>query len=132
MWSLILCVLGLTQFISASAFTFILGANQNHVIIFSLKTKSSIRYYFAVQSGGSFDVDYEIVDPNGNKVVSDSKQRQGDFVFNADFVGEYEFCFSNTMSTFAEKVIDFEIKFENEDNAENLEQIYQINPMLNH
>ena len=36
------------------------------------------------------------------------------------------------MSTFAEKVIDFEIKFENEDNAEKFRAIYQINPMLNH
>ena len=95
MWSLILCVLGLTQFISASAFTFILGANQKSCYyIFTEKPKVPIRYYFAVQSGGSFDVDYEIVDPNGNKVVSDSKQRQGDLfsmlilLVNMNFVSQ--------------------------------------------
>jgi hypothetical protein len=37
------------------------------------------------------------------------KERQGDFVFSANAVGEYSFCFDNEMSTFAEKFVDFEI-----------------------
>jgi len=37
------------------------------------------------------------------------KERQGDFAFTAQQVGEYSFCFSNEMSTFAEKFVDFEI-----------------------
>lgn len=37
------------------------------------------------------------------------KERQGDFVFTANDVGQYRFCFNNEMSTFAEKMIDFEI-----------------------
>lgn len=46
----------------------------------------------------------------GNKLILDGqKERQGDFVFTAETVGEYEFCFSNEMSTFAEKMVDFEI-----------------------
>jgi emp24/gp25L/p24 family/GOLD len=38
-----------------------------------------------------------------------SKERQGDFVFTANDAGEYRFCFNNEMSTFAEKMVDFEI-----------------------
>lgn len=38
-----------------------------------------------------------------------SKERQGDFVFTAKEQGEYRFCFDNEMSTFAEKMVDFEI-----------------------
>ena len=38
-----------------------------------------------------------------------SKERQGDFVFSAKDSGEYRFCFNNEMSTFAEKMVDFEI-----------------------
>jgi len=30
-------------------------------------------------------------------------------VFTAQHAGEYSFCFSNDMSTFAEKIVDFEI-----------------------
>jgi hypothetical protein len=38
-----------------------------------------------------------------------TKERQGDFVFTAQSIGEYQFCFNNEMSTFAEKMVDFEI-----------------------
>ena len=38
-----------------------------------------------------------------------TKERQGDFVFTAKEPGEYRFCFNNEMSTFAEKMVDFEI-----------------------
>ncbi len=37
------------------------------------------------------------------------RERQGDFVFVAKQSGEHSFCFDNNMSTFAEKVVDFEI-----------------------
>lgn len=112
----VLCVLGLSQLIAGSAFTFILGAQERSCFyVFTDKPNTGIRYYFAVQSGGQFDVDYEIKDPQGNVVLLDQKQRQGDYVFTAHSVGEYEFCFSNQMSTFAEKVVDFEISFENDD-----------------
>lgn len=37
------------------------------------------------------------------------KERQGDFVFTAQNAGEYRFCFNNGMSTFAEKMVDFEV-----------------------
>ena len=41
--------------------------------------------------------------------MSETKQRQGDFVFTGNDVGDYSFCFNNEMSTFAEKMVDFEI-----------------------
>lgn len=42
------------------------------------------------------------------------KERQGDYVLTANELGEYSFCFSNDMSTFADKTFDFEISVENE------------------
>lgn len=62
-----------------------------------------------MQSGGSFDVDYEVVGPNEKVIMDGQKERQGDFVFTASETGEYRFCFNNEMSTFAEKFVDFEI-----------------------
>ncbi|KAI8070897.1 emp24/gp25L/p24 family/GOLD-domain-containing protein [Gongronella butleri] len=73
-----------------------------------------IGFYFAVQSGGAFDIDYSVVDPRGQTVLDGQGERQGDYVFTANFVGEYSFCFSNGMSTFAEKLVDFEIGLEHE------------------
>jgi len=62
-----------------------------------------------VQSGGSFDIDYVVHGPTEKVILDGSKERQGDFVFTANEIGEYKFCFSNDMSTFAEKMVDFEI-----------------------
>lgn len=42
-------------------------------------------------------------------ILQETRERQGDFVFTAQTVGEYRFCFNNEMSTFAEKLVDFEI-----------------------
>lgn len=54
-------------------------------------------------------MDYRVSGPTGNVVLEGAKERQGDFVFTANNVGDYKFCFSNDMSTFAEKMVDFEI-----------------------
>ena len=42
-------------------------------------------------------------------MITGQKERQGDYVFTAKELGEYKFCFSNEMSTFADKMVDFEI-----------------------
>lgn len=51
--------------------------------------------------------------PNKNIILEGSKERQGDFAFTVNDIGEYQFCFSNDMSTFAEKMVDFEIAVRN-------------------
>src|SRR5438034_11811852 len=62
-----------------------------------------------VQSGGSFDVDFSVTGPGEKVIIDGTKERQGDFVFTAQSAGEYKLCFDNEMSTFAEKMVDFEI-----------------------
>lgn len=54
-------------------------------------------------------MDYQVVGPGEKVVLDGTKERQGDFVFTAQSIGEYRFCFNNEMSTFAEKLVDFEI-----------------------
>ncbi|KAI8363657.1 emp24/gp25L/p24 family/GOLD-domain-containing protein [Mortierella sp. GBAus27b] len=79
--------------------------------------RKKVAFYFAVQSGGSFDIDVDVKDPNEKSILELQKERQGDYIFTGNEVGEYSFCFSNDMSTFAEKTIDFEISVENEKRA---------------
>ncbi len=76
------------------------------------------QFYFAVQSGGSFDVDFEIKDPNDKIILDGQRERQGDFVFTANIVGEYSFCFENDMSTLTDKLVDFDIMVESEPRRE--------------
>lgn len=105
----------------ATALTFTLSPNEKQCFYaFNTKPNSNIGYYFAVQAGGSFDINYTIKGPNQVLIVQEEKQRQGDYLFNADQIGEYEFCFDNEMSTFAEKVIDFEIETSEDSEADNI------------
>ena len=76
------------------------------------------QFYFAVQSGGSFDVDFEIKDPNEKVILDGQRERQGDYVLTANTVGEYSFCFENDMSTLTDKLVDFDIMVENEPRRE--------------
>ncbi|KAJ3101008.1 hypothetical protein HDU97_001706 [Phlyctochytrium planicorne] len=78
-----------------------------------------LAFYFAVQHGGAFDIDYEVLTPDSSVILSGQKERQGDYVFAAPRQGDYSFCFSNIMSTFSEKHIDFDITAEHELNNNN-------------
>ncbi|KAJ3044302.1 hypothetical protein HDV00_002622 [Rhizophlyctis rosea] len=82
-----------------------------------------VAFYFAVQSGGNFDIDYEVLDPKNNIVLNGHKERQGDYVFSSNEAGEYTFCFSNVMSTFVEKLVDFDITVEHETHSSTLPDV---------
>jgi hypothetical protein len=105
--------------VTATALTYKLEANEKACFhSYVDQANSKVAFYFAVQSGGSFDVDYSVIAPGEKVVLDGTKERQGDFVFTAQSVGEYRFCFNNEMSTFAEKMVDFEIAVENEERAQ--------------
>ncbi|RMZ79746.1 hypothetical protein DV738_g3124, partial [Chaetothyriales sp. CBS 135597] len=107
-----------SSLVSATALTYKLSANEKACFFTdATRQNSKVAFYFAVQSGGSFDVDYVVTGPGEKVVLSGEKERQGDFVFTAQSVGPYSFCFSNTMSTFADKYVDFEIIVEGDEHA---------------
>lgn len=47
-----------------------------------------------VQSGGSFDIDWVVTDPDDTIILDGERDRQGDYIFTANKIGEYSFCFS--------------------------------------
>ncbi|KAI1308443.1 hypothetical protein EDD11_004266 [Mortierella claussenii] len=119
----LLSVSTLTKPVEATALTYNVAAHERACFYtWADVPKKKIAFYFAVQSGGSFDIDVEVKDPKNKQIISLEKERQGDYVFTANEVGEYSFCFSNDMSTFAEKVVDFEISVEHEKRPAQAEQ----------
>ncbi|KAI2608873.1 emp24/gp25L/p24 family/GOLD-domain-containing protein [Hypoxylon fragiforme] len=105
--------------VSATALTYKINANEKACFFAAPEKKGAkIAFYFAVQSGGSFDINYEVTGPGGKVILDGEKERQGDFVFTANDVGEYKFCFDNDMSTYSEKFVDFEIAVEDEVRAQ--------------
>ncbi|GAA5955240.1 hypothetical protein JCM3765_003255 [Sporobolomyces pararoseus] len=99
----------------ASALTTTINANER-TCFYALvdKVGEKVGFYFAVQSGGSFDIDWVVTDPKDTIIIDGERERQGDYIFTAHHTGEYSFCFSNDMSSFSEKLVDFDIMVESE------------------
>ncbi|GMM33126.1 Erp3 protein [Saccharomycopsis crataegensis] len=106
-------------FVSSTALTVSLQPHETLCYyVLTVAKDSSIGFYFAVQSGGSFDIDFKVKDPEDKVLISGEKERQGDWTLKAETPGEYEFCFANGMSTWADKVVDFEIRVDDDFRAE--------------
>ncbi|KAJ2030768.1 hypothetical protein IW146_004024 [Coemansia sp. RSA 922] len=73
-----------------------------------------ISFYFAVQRGGNYDIDYDVEGPNNRQLFKGEAEREGDFIFTATQAGEYAFCFKNGLSTFTDKLVEFDIAVEDE------------------
>ncbi|KAF9005242.1 emp24/gp25L/p24 family/GOLD-domain-containing protein [Cyathus striatus] len=105
--------------VKASALTTAISANERLCFYADVdKAGEKIGFYFAVQSGGSFDIDFDVKDPNDKVILDGVRERQGDYVLTANTVGEYAFCFENDMSTLTEKLVDFDIMVESEPRRE--------------
>ncbi|KAG5650850.1 hypothetical protein H0H81_010765 [Sphagnurus paluster] len=103
----------------AAALTTLLAANERLCFYADVdKAGEKIGFYFAVQSGGSFDIDFDIKDPNQKLLLAGERERQGDYVLTANTAGEYAFCFENDISTLTGKLVDFDIMVESEPRRE--------------
>ncbi|KAJ1844846.1 hypothetical protein LPJ73_005017 [Coemansia sp. RSA 2703] len=79
-----------------------------------------VSFYFAVHQGGNFDIDFEVEGPNNRQLFKGEAERQGDYVFTANQLGEYAFCFKNGLASFADKQVEFDISVENEVRPEDI------------
>ncbi|KAG6916617.1 hypothetical protein DXG01_006113 [Tephrocybe rancida] len=117
--STLLFLLSISLTAYGAALTTLLGANERLCFYADVdKAGEKIGFYFAVQSGGSFDIDFDIKDPNEKLLLAGERERQGDYVLTANTVGEYAFCFENDISTLTGKLVDFDIMVESEPRRE--------------
>jgi protein ERP2 len=56
------------------------------LILSYLGIGEKVGFYFSVQSGGSFDIDYMVQDPYEKVILEGQGERQGDFIFTANTV----------------------------------------------
>ncbi|OMH83459.1 putative membrane protein [Zancudomyces culisetae] len=115
MKSIVLVLLTLVTNISAIALTkWVRASGEECLFTWNDQPGQKMSLYFAVQEGGNFDVDYTIKSPTDKIAALGQAKRQEDIVFTANEVGEYKFCFSNVMSTVADKLVTFDISVEDE------------------
>lgn len=80
--------------------------------VFDSGTK--VGFSYSVQSGGAFDIDFTLKDPNQNVLFERNKESYGEYLFSARNIGEYQFCFSNDMSTFTDKMVEFDLNMDSD------------------
>uniref|UniRef100_H2YUQ8 GOLD domain-containing protein n=1 Tax=Ciona savignyi TaxID=51511 RepID=H2YUQ8_CIOSA len=68
-------------------------------------TRTTVEYQ--VISGGRYDVDCSIEDPDGLKLYSEKRKQYDSYAWDAQKTGAYQICFSNEFSTITHKVIYF-------------------------
>lgn len=101
-----LCLLLVPMHASAAALTAILAPHERDCYYAWVdQVGEKVGFYFAVQSGGNFEVGYSVHDPNDKPIIEGHKERQLDVVFTGNTVGEYVFCFHNDYTSFAEKLV---------------------------
>lgn len=70
---------------------------------------TKLGFSFEVVEGGFYDIDVEIKDPTNVIIHQDERASNGKFTIEANMEGPYQFCFNNKKSSFAPKVIIFDI-----------------------
>lgn len=63
-----------------------------------------------VISGGHYDIDCYVEDPNGKTIYKETKKQYDSFPHHTEVKGVYTFCFSNEFSTFSHKTIYFDFQ----------------------
>lgn len=72
---------------------------------------AKVSFTFEVLDGGSLDIDLTIKDPNNNVIHSEEKKSSGHYTIEANQEGQHTYCFGNKMSSFAMKIVMFDIQF---------------------
>ncbi|KAH7887975.1 emp24/gp25L/p24 family/GOLD-domain-containing protein [Phlebopus sp. FC_14] len=64
---------------------------------------------YQVGEGGHLDIDFWLTDPEGEVLTKQIRHSTGSTSITAEKDGRYEYCFSNQMSTMADKQVSFNV-----------------------
>jgi len=108
MQTLILLWLSLIPFI-ASAYMIELPAAMKECFFEDLHANDKMTVTYQVGGGGHMDVDFWLTDPEGLALSKHVKQSTGTASITAKKDGKHEYCFSNQMSSIADKTVSFNV-----------------------
>lgn len=81
-----------------------------------LKLSTSVILWLPLQviSGGNYDIDVQLLGPDGEELYNVHKMKYDNFERTATKTGEHKFCFSNTFSSLSQKKVYFDFWVGNE------------------
>ncbi|TPX47929.1 hypothetical protein SeMB42_g03029 [Synchytrium endobioticum] len=92
---------------SFNAFTITIAAHDKQCFVEKLKHGDPVDMSYQVNEGGDLDVDFWIISDDNRLLYSSHKQSTDTYGFIADRDGQIEYCFSNQMTSVADKVLTF-------------------------
>ncbi|XP_028408547.1 transmembrane emp24 domain-containing protein 5-like [Dendronephthya gigantea] len=100
-----------------SGFTFLLGARQRECFFENLKANMSLDLEYQVIEGGDLDINFEVFDPNGKRLLYEEKTSDDSHELVITTPGIYSFCLDNSFSSITSKLVylDLGIIDENEE-----------------
>ncbi|XP_078285385.1 transmembrane emp24 domain-containing protein 1-like [Rhinoraja longicauda] len=113
---------------SDSEFTFVLPPGREECFYQSAEHNNSMELEYQVIGGAGMDVDFNVFDPNGVNLFSESRSSDGVHTIEPTMNGDYKICFDNSFSTISEKLIFFEVIFD--DAQEDWSEIVEPEEML--
>lgn len=82
------------------------------------KASQVMEVYYQVLDGqhGDLDISLDIIDPTGNKIVSDYKRSENSIIMDLVLDGEYSVCLDNTFSVVNSKLVFIYVMIEDQQN----------------
>ena len=72
----------------------------------------NLSWFKVVEGGGEMDITLQVISPHGAVLVNDEKKRDEMHTVTTADTGIYSFCFDNSFSTLAEKIVYVDLGLE--------------------
>lgn len=95
--------------------TFELSDNDKQCFYEELEKDVKFDIDFQVISGGNYDVDCFVTDPQNNVLYNEKKKQYDSFSHTTAMKGVYKVCFSNEFSTFTHKIVYLDFRHGDDD-----------------
>ncbi|KAH9973025.1 emp24/gp25L/p24 family/GOLD-domain-containing protein [Lactifluus volemus] len=107
---LFLCLLSLSFFLHfASSHLIEVAAAKKECFFEDLHVNDQMTVTYQVGGGGHLDIDFWILNPEGNAIKKNLRYSTGTSTITAEQDGRHEYCFSNQMSSIADKIVSFNV-----------------------
>ncbi|XP_059613364.1 transmembrane emp24 domain-containing protein 2 [Phlebotomus argentipes] len=91
----------------ANAYFVTVDAHSEECFFDRVEAGTKMGLIFETVEGGFLDIDVRITDPEGKIIYHGVRESSGKYTFAAHVSGNYNYCFSNQMSTMTPKVVMF-------------------------
>ncbi|KAI0248683.1 emp24/gp25L/p24 family/GOLD-domain-containing protein [Lactifluus subvellereus] len=93
----------------ASSHRIVVEASKKECYFEDLHVNDQMTVTYQVGGGGHLDIDFWIKDPDGGALKKNIRFSTGTVSITAEKDGRYEYCFSNQMSSIADKIVSFNV-----------------------